>query len=174
EKVYEELVEIYGTQDPKTVPVKFEDLQHMNYLERVIKETLRLFPVVPIIGRRLDENLQIGEYILPEGAEVIIGIIHMHRNEKYWLNALTFDPDRFLPENMENIHPYCYIPFSNGPRNCIGSRYGMMSMKVLISTLLRTFILKVDKRMEINEIELKIETMLASRKPLKVRIEKRN
>ncbi|EFN77917.1 Cytochrome P450 4C1, partial [Harpegnathos saltator] len=60
EKVYEELVEIYGTQDPKTVPVKFEDLQHMNYLERVIKETLRLFPVGPIIGRRLDENLQIG------------------------------------------------------------------------------------------------------------------
>ncbi|XP_025154262.1 cytochrome P450 4C1 [Harpegnathos saltator] len=174
EKVYEELVEIYGTQDPKTVPVKFEDLQHMNYLERVIKETLRLFPIGPIIGRRLDENLQIGEYILPEGAEVGIGIIHMHRNEKYWLNALTFDPDRFLPENMKNIHPYCYIPFSNGPRNCIGSRYGMMSMKVLISTLLRTFILKVDKRMEINEIELKVEMMLASRKPLKVRIEKRN
>ncbi|XP_025161404.1 cytochrome P450 4C1-like isoform X2 [Harpegnathos saltator] len=174
EKVYEELVEIYGTQDPKTAPVKFEDLQFMNYLERVIKEILRLFPIAPVILRRLDENLQIGEYILPKGAEVFIGIIHMHRNEKYWPNALTFDPDRFLPENIKNIHPYCYIPFSNGPRNCIGSRYGMMSMKVVISTLLRTFVLKVDRRMEINEIELKMEMLLGSRKPLKVRIEKRN
>ncbi|XP_025162293.1 cytochrome P450 4C1 [Harpegnathos saltator] len=173
EKVYEELMEIYGTQNPKTAPAKFEDLQYMNYLECVIKETLRLFPVVPIIGRHLNENLQIGGYILPEGADVFIGIIHMHRNEKYWPNALTFNPDRFLPENIKNIHPYCYIPFSNGPRNCIGSKYGMMSIKVLISTLLRTFILKVDRKMEISEIELKIELSLTSRKPLKLRIEKR-
>ncbi|XP_014482014.1 PREDICTED: cytochrome P450 4C1-like isoform X2 [Dinoponera quadriceps] len=66
EKVYEELLKIYGTQDPKSAPVKFEDLQHMNYLERVIKETLRLFPVAPLIGRRLTEDLTIEKNMFQE------------------------------------------------------------------------------------------------------------
>ncbi|XP_032690157.1 cytochrome P450 4V2-like isoform X2 [Odontomachus brunneus] len=57
QKVYEELLEIYGTQNPKSAPVNFEDLQHMNYLVCVIKETLRIFPVAPLIGRQLNEDL---------------------------------------------------------------------------------------------------------------------
>ncbi|XP_032690147.1 cytochrome P450 4c21-like isoform X2 [Odontomachus brunneus] len=173
QKVYEELLEIYGTQDPKFVPVDFKDLQHMNYLECVIKETLRLFPPVPVIGRRLNEDLQIGEYTLPKGADVLITILTLHRNEKYWPKALTFDPDRFLPENMTNIHPYSYIPFSNGLRNCIGTKYAMTFMKVFIATLLRTYLLKVDKKVQIEEIELKLNSSLVSVIPLKVRIEKR-
>ncbi|XP_032687031.1 cytochrome P450 4C1-like [Odontomachus brunneus] len=175
QKVYEELLGIYGTQnqDPKSTQVKYEDLQHMNYLECVIKETLRLFPAVPGIVRRLDENLQIGDYILPKGVEIGIPIYALHRNEKYWPKALTFDPERFLPENMKNIYSYSYIPFSNGPRNCIGIRYAMTSMKVFIATLLRTYKLKVDKKVKIEEIELKMNITLVPVKPLEVRIEKR-
>ncbi|XP_032688235.1 cytochrome P450 4C1-like isoform X2 [Odontomachus brunneus] len=173
QKVYEELLKIYGTQDPKFASVKFEDLQHMNYMERVIKETLRLFSIVPVVGRQLDTDLQIGDYILPKGAEIAILILAVHRNEKYWPKALTFDPDRFLPGNMANIYPYSYMPFSNGPRNCIGMRYAMTSMKVFIATLLRTYILKVDKKVKIEEIELKMDMMLSPMNPLKVRIEKR-
>lgn len=60
EKVYDEMLEIYGTQESKIAPVKSEDLQRMCYLECVIKETMRLFPVAPIIGRRLTEDLKIG------------------------------------------------------------------------------------------------------------------
>ncbi|KAM0724380.1 Cytochrome P450 4C1 [Formica fusca] len=60
EKVYEELLEIYGTKIPKSTPIKYEDLQRMNYLENVIKETMRLFPVVPLIARELTEDLNIG------------------------------------------------------------------------------------------------------------------
>lgn len=63
EQVYDELFEIYGTQDTKIAPVKFEDLQRMIYLECVIKETLRLFPVAPIIARCLTEDLNIGSFI---------------------------------------------------------------------------------------------------------------
>ncbi|XP_014480563.1 PREDICTED: cytochrome P450 4c3-like isoform X2 [Dinoponera quadriceps] len=173
-KVYDELLEIYGTQDPKSAPVKFDDLQYMNYLECVIKETLRVFPTVPIVGRRLTEDLILGGHTLPQGADAIITTLALHRNEKYWPNALTFDPDRFLPENMTNIHPYSYIPFSNGPRNCIGVRYAMASMKIIIATLLRTYTLKVDKKMEIDQIEVHMDIMLAPLHPLKVRIEKRS
>ncbi|XP_032675659.1 cytochrome P450 4V2-like isoform X2 [Odontomachus brunneus] len=172
-KVYEELLEIYGMQDPKSAPVKFEDLQHMNYMECVIKETMRLFPVGSILGRQLNADLQIGEYTLPKGAEVLIAVLDMHRNEKYWPKALTFDPDRFLPENMANIHPNSYIPFSYGPRNCLGMKYAMVSMKAFTATLLRTFILKVNKRVKIEEIKVKVTTVLTPVNSLKVRIEKR-
>lgn len=60
------------------------------------------------------------EHTLPKGADVMISILLLHRNEKYWPNALNFDPDRFLPKNKKSLHPYSYIPFSMSPRNCIG------------------------------------------------------
>ncbi|KYN14543.1 Cytochrome P450 4V3 [Trachymyrmex cornetzi] len=118
EKAYQELLEIYGTETPKFAPVKYEDLQHMHYLDCIIKETLRLFPIVPMIGRKLTEDLKLGEFVLPKGADIIISFIRMHRNEKYWPNPLMFNPDRFLQEKTNYI-PY-YMPFSDGPRNCIG------------------------------------------------------
>ena len=60
-----------------------------------------------------------GEFVLPKGADVIISLMGMHRNEKYWPNPLMFNPNRFLQEKT-NCVPYYYIPFSDGPRNCIG------------------------------------------------------
>lgn len=62
----------------------------------------------------------LGEYVLPKGAEIFLPFIKVHRDEKYWKNPLVFDPDRFHPCNMADRHPYSYLPFSNGPRNCIG------------------------------------------------------
>ena len=57
--------------------------------------------------------------MLPKKADVVIGIMALHRNEKYWPDPLTFDPDRFLPEKLETFSSL-YMPFSIGPRNCIG------------------------------------------------------
>ncbi|KAM0726655.1 Cytochrome P450 4V2 [Formica fusca] len=137
-KVHEELLEIYGTKTPKSTPIKYEDLQRMNYLENVIKETIRLFPVIPLIARNLTEDLNIGEIILPKGTDVVLHLMSAHRNEKYWPNPLVFDPNRFLPENIGTSNS-SYMPFSLGPRNCIGMRYSMISLKVFLSTLVRTF-----------------------------------
>lgn len=60
-----------------------------------------------------------GEFVLPKDADVLISLMQMHRNGKYWPNPLMFDPDRFLPEKT-NCISYYYMPFSDGPRNCIG------------------------------------------------------
>ncbi|KAL6423977.1 hypothetical protein ACFW04_009718 [Cataglyphis niger] len=174
EKAYKELLEIYGMETPRSVPVKYEDLQHMNYLDRVIKETLRLFPVVPVIARRLTEDIKIGKNILPKGADVVLALGKVHRNKKYWPNPLVFDPDRFLPERLENSQSYYYMPFSNGPRNCIGMKYAMISIKVILATLIRTFVFKVDESIGIDKIKLKLEVLLSPLEPLKVKIEKRN
>ncbi|XP_011696676.1 PREDICTED: cytochrome P450 4V2-like, partial [Wasmannia auropunctata] len=117
-KLYKELLKIYGTENLKSAPIKYEDLQYMSYLECVIKETMTIFPTVPITGRKTTKDVKMGEFILPKGANIIINSMLMHRNKNYWPNPWKFDPDRFLPDKMNN-HSYYYLPFSDGPRNCI-------------------------------------------------------
>ncbi|XP_050452058.1 cytochrome P450 4c21-like isoform X4 [Cataglyphis hispanica] len=173
EKVYQELREIYGTKTPKSTSIKYEDLQRMNYLENVIKETMRIFPIAPLIARELSEDLNIGNIILPKGTDVILQLMAVHRKEKFWPNPLVFDPDRFLPENIGKFNSF-YMPFSLGSRNCMGIKYAMISMKVFLSTLVRTFVFKIDKSIQINEIKLHYDLMLKIGEPIKVRIEKRD
>ncbi|XP_011169761.2 cytochrome P450 4V2 [Solenopsis invicta] len=174
EKVYKELTEIYGTTSVKSTPIKYEDLQHMNYLDRVIKETMRLFPTIPLVGRKLKEDMKIGEYIIPKNTNVTIAFMLMYRNEKYWPDPLKFDPDRFLPKRLKDNQLSYFAPFSDGPRNCIGMRYAMTSMKVILATLVRTFVLKVDEHIPINKIKLQTDITISPIKPFKIRIEKRN
>ncbi|XP_067203120.1 cytochrome P450 4C1-like isoform X2 [Linepithema humile] len=172
EKAYKELSEIYGTESPKSVPIEYDDLQKMEYLNRVIKETMRLFPAAPFIGRILTEDLKIGETILPKGADVIMSILHMHRNEKHWSNPLMFDPDRFLPEKKAHCSKY-FMPFSTGLRNCIGQKYATISVKVILATMIRTFEFKIDKNIKIDEIKLNTDISMCTVDPLKVKIKKR-
>ncbi|XP_025263538.1 cytochrome P450 4V2 [Camponotus floridanus] len=171
EKVYQELWQIYETKTPKSAPIKYEDLQHMDYLDRVIKETMRLFPAVPLIGRYLTEDVKIGEFILPKGTEVFLAILTLHRNEKYWPNPLIFDPDRFLPEKGTS-NKY-YMPFSSGRRNCIGMKYAMISMKVILAILIRTFVFKVEKITQIDAIKLDMDITLHNIEPMEVIIKRR-
>ncbi|RZC35262.1 p450 domain containing protein, partial [Asbolus verrucosus] len=113
--VLEEIDSITGSSG-KDIAV--EDLSKMTYLDRVIKETLRLFPIVGMIGRYLDNNINLKNCILPRGSSVGIPIIFIHRLPEFWANPLMFDPDRFLPEEVAKRHPYTFLPFSGGPRNC--------------------------------------------------------
>ncbi|XP_036150268.1 cytochrome P450 4V2, partial [Monomorium pharaonis] len=176
EKVYKELLEIYGTKNSKGYTIKYEDLEHMHYLTCVIKETLRLFPTFPIIGRYLEADLKIGNNVVPKGTNIGISIFQMHRDETYWPNPLKFDPERFLPQNLQNSQLFCYMPFSSGPRNCIAEKYAMIKMKVILATLIRTFVFKVSEtdKIEIDKIKLDMNVELITVEPLKIIVEKRN
>lgn len=100
--------------------ITMQDLGEMKLLERVIKEALRLYPSVPFIQRLLDEDVKVGEYLVPKDTTVNIQIYHLHRRPDIYPNPDVFDPDRFLPENSQKRHPYAYLPFSAASRNCIG------------------------------------------------------
>ncbi|OXU24905.1 hypothetical protein TSAR_006903 [Trichomalopsis sarcophagae] len=173
DKVYEELCEIYGSEDPSSVLVRHEDLHRMEYLERVIKETMRIFPVGPVLVRRVTDDLNIGDYTLTKGSSVVLGIIKTHRSEEYWTDPLTFNPDRFLPEECAKRHPYTYIPFSAGPRNCLGMKYAMMAMKALLATVIRKYVIKKDNALPVQDIKLKADVMLKPVEPITIRIERR-
>lgn len=106
--------------DPSVEPT-IKILNDMKYLERCIKESLRLYPTVPFISRVLDEDFTTNDgFVIPKTSVACIHIYDLHRNPKIYPNPEQFDPDRFLPENAQNRHPFAYIPFSAGPRNCIG------------------------------------------------------
>lgn len=141
-KVHEELDNIFGDSERH---VSNEDLGKLNYLERVIKETMRLFPVVLYVGRELSEDIEIDGYRIEKGKNVTINIGAIHRDERYYPNPEKFDPDRFLPENSKDRHPYAFIPFSAGKRNCIGQRFAMMELKILLASILQKFTIHSDK-----------------------------
>ncbi|XP_051165324.1 cytochrome P450 4g15-like isoform X1 [Leptopilina boulardi] len=173
DKAYQEIYDIYGTTDPDEVPVTCKDLPKLVYLDRVIKETMRLFPVSAIIVRTSEENFELGKYIIPKGSAIVIGISRIHRDEKFWPEPLKFDPDRFLPEQIAKRHQYSYLPFSGGLRNCIGEMYAMMMMKTIISVILRKYILKKDNIQRMEDIRLKFDIFLQPVEPIKIRLENR-
>ncbi|CAO1377861.1 unnamed protein product [Diamesa serratosioi] len=141
EKVMQEQRQIFGGSDRDPT---FADTIDMKYLERVILETLRLYPPVPIIARKVYEDVKLNtkDYIIPAGATVVIGTFKIHRDPKLYPNPLNFNPDNFLPENTQNRHYYGFIPFSAGPRSCVGRKYAILKLKVLLSTILRSFHIK--------------------------------
>ena len=125
EKIMEELESVFGTSQR---PISSYDLREMKYLEQCIKETLRLYPSVPMIARTLGEDVKLGKYTLPEGCDVMIAPFAIHRDPDEFPNPEIFDPDRFEPDKNEKRHPYAYIPFSAGPRNCIGKGFQIFSI----------------------------------------------
>ncbi|CAG9111898.1 unnamed protein product [Plutella xylostella] len=166
EMVFDELQMIFG--DSKRPPNK-EDLGKMEYLERVIKETMRLYTVVPVIGRETQKTVQLSNCTVPAGVGCAILPFVMHRCKKIWgPDVDSFNPDRFLPANSVKRHPCAFIPFSFGSRNCIGRHFGMLAMKSILSNVLRSYKIKSNACEQ-----LKIEILLFPVKGHLICIEKR-
>lgn len=125
-RAYEESVLLEGQED-----------ETMQYLEAVIKESLRLFPSVPSLSRKVTEEITIGNLKMPLGSVVSVPIYHVHRNNEIFPEPEVFKPERFL-SNID-YHPFAVIPFSAGPRNCIGQRFAKLELKYTVSRLLRAF-----------------------------------
>ncbi|XP_063239668.1 cytochrome P450 4C1-like [Bacillus rossius redtenbacheri] len=155
EKVVKELEHIFGDDIDRTVT--YEDLKQMVYLEQVINETMRLYPPVPFTGREATEEINLTKYTLPAGTYIGIPISLIHRNPEYFPDPDKFDPDRFSPENSANRHPFSFIPFLGGRRMCIGKKYAYMQMKIILSTVLRSYeVLPCGSREEMEQLQFKM------------------
>ncbi|XP_044729475.1 cytochrome P450 4C1-like [Chrysoperla carnea] len=157
-KVCEELFQVL--RETNRTKINFEDLAKLKFMEQVIKETLRLFPGVPLILREVSKDILIENYTIPKGANIAIPIFSLHRNEVYWENSLKFDPERFTADNIQKQHPYAFIPFSAGPRSCLGYRYAWVFMKLALAKLLSRYEFHTNIK-DISEIRFKLEISMS-------------
>lgn len=170
DKVIQEMDEIFGDSDR---PATFADTLEMKYLERCLMETLRLYPPVPIIARQIQEDVKLasGDYVLPAGATIVVGTFKVHRRADIYPNPDKFDPDNFLPERTANRHYYAFIPFSAGPRSCVGRKYAMLKLKILLSTIMRNYRVYSDVKEE--DFKLQGDIILKRADGFRVRLQPR-
>lgn len=118
ELAYQEIKDVFHSPD---VEFNTETLAELKYTDQIIKEGMRLFAVGPFIMKSTTIDIEIDNQIVPEGTIIFIPIHLVHNNKEVWgPNADKFDPEHFSPENVEKRHPYAYMPFSLGKRNCLG------------------------------------------------------
>ncbi|EDV99545.1 cytochrome P450 4g15 [Drosophila grimshawi] len=170
DRVIAELDGIFGDSQR---PASFQDTLEMKYLERCLMETLRMFPPVPLIARELQEDLKLnsGPYVIPRGATVTVATILLHRNPKVYANPNVFDPDNFLPERQANRHYYAFVPFSAGPRSCVGRKYAMLKLKILLSTIMRNY--RVYSDLSESDFRLQADIILKREEGFRVRLQPR-
>ncbi|KAK9875041.1 hypothetical protein WA026_005845 [Henosepilachna vigintioctopunctata] len=168
ESVYEEIKNILiNNQNPT-----YSDLTSMDYLDRFIKECLRLYPPFIMMERTLTKDIitKTG-YRLPKGTMVLISLLDIQRNPNLFPNPEKFDPDRFLLENNIQRHPFSYIPFGAGPKICIAQKFAVLALKAIICGILQNF--KLEPGTKIENIEFSRTANLGVKGGIKVNLKKR-
>ncbi|XP_058060789.1 cytochrome P450 6A1-like [Anopheles bellator] len=119
----------------------YEVVMNNEYLDQVVNETLRKYPPLETLTRVAERDYTIPgtTHVIPKGTLVQIPVYALHHDPDYYANPESFDPDHFTPEAVSQRVPYVYLPFGEGPRICIGLRFGLMQTKVGLITLLRQF-----------------------------------
>ncbi len=131
ERVREEVRHIGGMG-----PLSGDQVQQLGLLEAVFLEAMRLYPPAPSLMRITRKPVNLGDVELGPDATIVIPIYVVHRHRRLWSDPLRFDPSRFVPEASAGRHRCAYMPFSTGPRSCIGGAYAMLEGKAMLATLL--------------------------------------
>ncbi len=134
ERLREEVRQTLGERKPTSA-----DLAHLPYLRQILDESLRLFPPAWIIGRRAIAQDSIGGYHVPAGTVIAICIYTLHRHPAFWEQPDQFDPERFSPERSADRKRNAYMPFSIGPRQCIGSNFALLEAGLILACIAQRF-----------------------------------
>ncbi|XP_012351940.1 cytochrome P450 3A4 isoform X2 [Nomascus leucogenys] len=158
---------------PNKAPPTYDTVLQMEYLDMVVNETLRLFPIAMRLERVCKKDVEINGMFIPKGVVVMIPSYVLHHDPKYWTEPGKFLPERFSKKNKDSIDPYIYTPFGTGPRNCIGMRFALMNMKLALIRVLQNFSFKPCKE---TQIPLKLHSggLLQPEKPIVLKVESRD
>ncbi|KAH0631994.1 hypothetical protein JD844_019970, partial [Phrynosoma platyrhinos] len=160
--------EIDGALPNQATPV-YDTLLKMEYLDMVVSETLRLYPIGGRIERVSKNTVEINGVTIPKGTVTMIPAFVLHRDPEHWPEPEEFRPERFSKENRKTLDPYIYLPFGAGPRNCIGMRFALLSLKVAMVVLLQRFSFRTCKETPI-PLELDSKGFMQPKKPIKLKL----
>ncbi|XP_046382243.1 uncharacterized protein LOC124153186 [Ischnura elegans] len=145
--------------------IDYDTLRRMVYLDKVVNETLRKYPPLAVLDRYCTEEYRNPEYnlVIPKGMSVLVPVLGIHYDSKYYHDPYRFDPERFDEETKDNRPSCTFMPFGEGPRICIGMRFGQMMMKAGLVNILSKMRFSVpDKLKEMKELPLDIKSFVVS------------
>ncbi|XKL69070.1 hypothetical protein PGB90_006839 [Kerria lacca] len=120
--------------------LSYESLQKMTYLEQIINETLRMYPIVPFLNRVCNRDYLLEDNVLIEkGTRIIVPVAGLHHDPQYYENPTEFNPENFSKEAKEQRHRYVYLPFGEGPRMCLGMRMAFTQVKLGLAAIIRNY-----------------------------------
>jgi cytochrome P450 len=140
EKLIQELGRVLGGRVPTPA-----DLPQLVYSDMVLRESMRLYPPVWVIGRRALAPFRLGEYELPADTNVLISQLILHKDPRYFPEPLAFNPDRWRANDSRtaSLPRFAYFPFGGGPRVCIGAGFAMMEAVLLLATIAQQFRIQI-------------------------------
>jgi cytochrome P450 len=147
------------------------DARRLPLALRVFKESMRLYPPVYLFGRVSIADVEVGPYRLPNGTVILISPYALHHRAELYPDPERFDPDRFLPEREAARHRSAYIPFSAGPRTCIGNHFALLEGPLVLAQVLRAVDLELVPGRE--EIDVDPQATLRPRDGIPMRVRRR-
>lgn len=135
-RLHDELQTVLGERAPQ-----FGDLRQLTYTQMLVKETMRLFPANPIIGRQAKDDDEIAGFHIPAGSFITLSPYLAHRDPESWEDPLRFDPERWAPERPEPAR-FTYYPFGGGARQCIGKGIAMTVIPLAIATIAQRYLFR--------------------------------
>ncbi|KAM6982456.1 cytochrome P450 3A40-like [Tautogolabrus adspersus] len=168
-RLQEEIDETFPNKGKPT----YEALMQMEYLDMVINESMRLYPIANRLERMAKASVEVNGMTIPKGTTVMIPVYTLHRDPALWPEPDTFNPERFSKENKDNIDPYSFLPFGAGPRNCIGMRFALVMMKLAMVEILQDFSFVTCKETDV-PLELGVDGFTTPKNPIKLKLEPRS
>lgn len=139
ERFHAELDDVLGGEPPSA-----GDLPRLEYTDRVLKESLRLYPPVHGIPRETTREVELGGYRIPAGSTLLLSTYVVHRDERFYDDPETFRPDRWDGDLESSIPDFAYFPFGGGPRRCLGQQFATVEAKTVLGTIGQRFRLEYD------------------------------
>ena len=165
QKLHQELESVLGDRTPE-----FEDVENLHYTRAILDETMRLYPPVPILSRQALEEDEIRGKKVPPGSLVLVVPWLIQRHKKFWKNPDHFMPERFMPGADKPIK-FTYLPFSAGPRVCIGKSFGITESVLAIAIIAQRFRLKLPANADVKH-ECRLTLRPKGKLPMKMEIRK--
>lgn len=164
-KLMAELETVLGGRAPTTA-----DLPKLSYTKMIVTETLRLYQPAPILGREAIKDVEVGGYHFPAGTEFWIIPTVIHHSSRYYEAPETFRPERWEGDLLKRLPKFAYMPFSHGPRLCMGGAFAMMEATLVVATMAQRFHLELAP----GEVVVpKLSIALRPKEPIKMVVTKR-